>query len=192
MRLLFRLPPNDICLAYLLSTEERMHKKKIFSLPMHPPIRKDHFHFPFFPSKKKGGKGKRTKLGLRDAHSSDCTRNSFHLRRVFCVVVVALVVFNPVEAGRPPPQKREPLDVKKKLEELSEKIAKILKEAKEKAEKTAKAIAAKASEEVKEAIKDAKDALAAARKINAKVEEAFENLAKKIEKAISDIAKGNM
>ncbi|KPJ19544.1 hypothetical protein RR48_01286 [Papilio machaon] len=107
------------------------------------------------------------------------------------VLLVALAVFSTVEAGRPPPQKREPLDVKKKLEELSEKIAKILKDAKEKAEKTAKAIAAKASEEVKAAIKDAQDALAAAQKINAKVEEAFENLAKKIEKAINDIAKGN-
>ncbi|KPI96917.1 Serine palmitoyltransferase 2 [Papilio xuthus] len=37
---------------------------------------------------RRGGKGKRTKLGLRDAHSSDETRNSFHFSPVFCVVVV--------------------------------------------------------------------------------------------------------
>ncbi|KPJ02417.1 Suppressor of lurcher protein 1 [Papilio xuthus] len=55
---------------------------------MHPLIRKVHFHFPSFPYKKKGGKGKRTKLGLRDALSSDETRNSFHFSPVFCVVVV--------------------------------------------------------------------------------------------------------
>ncbi|KPI98620.1 ADAMTS-like protein 1 [Papilio xuthus] len=55
---------------------------------MHPLIRKVLFHFPAFPYKEKGGKGKRTKLGLRDAHSSDETRNCFHLTPVFCVVVV--------------------------------------------------------------------------------------------------------
>ncbi|KPI96213.1 Peptidoglycan-recognition protein SA [Papilio xuthus] len=33
--------------------------------------------------REKGGKGKRTKLGSRDAHSSDETRNSFHLTPVF-------------------------------------------------------------------------------------------------------------
>ncbi|KPI99416.1 hypothetical protein RR46_03781 [Papilio xuthus] len=55
---------------------------------MHPLIREVHFHFPSYRYTKKGGKGKRTKLGLRDAHSSDETRNCFHFTPVFCMVVV--------------------------------------------------------------------------------------------------------
>ncbi|KPJ20807.1 hypothetical protein RR46_00014 [Papilio xuthus] len=58
------------------------------NISMHPLIRKVHFHFPSFPYKKKGRKEKRTKLGLRDAHSSDETRNCFHFTPAFCVVVV--------------------------------------------------------------------------------------------------------
>ncbi|KPI99575.1 hypothetical protein RR46_01264 [Papilio xuthus] len=79
---------NCICVAYLSSTEERLHRKKMFSLSMHPLIRKVHLHHPSPPYKKEGGKGKRTIQGLRDTHSSDETRNSFHLTSVFCVVVV--------------------------------------------------------------------------------------------------------
>ncbi|KPJ02593.1 Trehalase [Papilio xuthus] len=69
----------------LIDGGEDAQKENIFMPPL---IRKVRFHFPSFPYKKKGGKGKRTKLGLRDAHSSDETRNCFHLTPVFCVVVV--------------------------------------------------------------------------------------------------------
>ncbi|KPI99671.1 Endocuticle structural glycoprotein SgAbd-1 [Papilio xuthus] len=55
---------------------------------MHPLIRKVHFHFPSLPYKKKGGKGKTTKLFLRDAHSSYEKRNCFHFTPVFYVVLV--------------------------------------------------------------------------------------------------------
>ncbi|KPJ00501.1 hypothetical protein RR46_07091 [Papilio xuthus] len=73
------LVPRDVYLPFPGAPQiDVMHGKKIFSLPMHPLIRKVHFHFPSFPYKKKGGKGMRTKLGLRDAHSSDC--NSLNLR----------------------------------------------------------------------------------------------------------------
>ncbi|KPI98592.1 Lipoma HMGIC fusion partner-like 3 protein [Papilio xuthus] len=62
---------------------------------MHPLIRKVHFHFPSFPYKEKDGKGKRTKLGLRDAHSSDETRNCFHFTRVFSACLVSGVAVYP-------------------------------------------------------------------------------------------------
>nr|BAM18823.1 unknown unsecreted protein [Papilio xuthus] len=72
------------CLPLIDGGEDAQTEKK--SPSMHPLILK--VHFLSFPYKKKSGKRKRTILGLRDAHSSDCSWNSFHLRRVFCVVVV--------------------------------------------------------------------------------------------------------
>ncbi|KPJ00661.1 hypothetical protein RR46_07500 [Papilio xuthus] len=71
----------------LIDGGEDAQKENIF--PFHASSHPESpLQLPILSLKEKGGKGKRTKLGLRDAHSSDETRNCFHFTPVFCVVVV--------------------------------------------------------------------------------------------------------
>nr|BAM20813.1 unknown unsecreted protein [Papilio polytes] len=56
---------NCRCVAYSYPTEEEMHIKRIFPLPMYLRLCQIHFPFPSSPYKKRVVKRKGLKLGLR-------------------------------------------------------------------------------------------------------------------------------